>query len=894
MHLYIVFIFSCWILFIPSSWGQSDTILVDSTTTLKALKKTKLKSNADSTFLNYPLFSDSIASALFLPDTAVIFSKDTFDFPISYKSRDSLIYDITNGKVYMFGEAEVLYNDVDLDAYRIDLDWTQNTLSAETDKDSLNQTIGDVNFKDKAGEYKAKKIVYNFETKRGKVYQVRTQEGDGFVHAETIKRNENNEWYGAGGKYTTCDLEHPHYFISAKKMKVVPDKVVVSGPANLVIADIPTPLYVPFGIFPAKNDRTSGILFPQYGDEPNGRGFYLRNGGYYWHINDYMDATFTGDIYGNGSFAVRGATNYVKRYKYSGNFAVQFGRNKIGEKLLPDFAISKEFRVNWAHRQDAKARPGVSFGGQANFGSAGFDRSFSFSQAAVTNSSFNSNVSFSKTWQGKPFNFSVNASHAQSLVNRTVELNFPNMNFGISRINPFKSKNKPAKNKWYEDIGISYNGQFQNRLAAADSSFFERKTLEDAVFGFRHNVRANTSFKIFKYFSLNPEVNYNEFWHFRTVDKSFIREPIFDTQNSDSIIGFGRINTDTIYGFKSARDYSTSLSLTTIIYGTKQFKNSKIKAIRHVMTPLISMSFRPDFGKDRFGYYRFVETDTFINNAQRYSIFEANRGIPGAPSAGRLGNLNFSLSNILEMKVFSKKDTIKHERKIKIFDNLTISSAYNFAADSLKLSPVNISGRNTFLNGAISTFFSAAFDPYDTDSNFRKINTFMWDSRKQLTRFTNASFTLTGSIRSKNGTALNPTRGNKQEQDFVMNNLHEFYDFNIPWTLNFNFNFSVNKGTFSNPDTLIYSAATLSFDFDVNVTDNWKVNLVSGYNLANSEFSYTQLNVIRNLHCWELRFQFVPIPRQFVSYNIQINVKSPVLQELKLSRKQQFNNLSQF
>lgn len=864
--------------------------------------KIEVATNADSIAqpLDSTMVSDSLKTlvaedsiVVTNPDSVVVFSRDTLSFPVSYKARDSMIYDIANNKVYLFGDASLQYDKVDLDAYYVELDWTTNTVVAETDKDSLGNTIDDVIFKDDGNEYKAKKLAYNFSTQKGKVYQVRTKEGDGYMHGEAVKRNEYEEWYGYKAKYTTCDLEHPHFYISAKKMKLVPDKVIVSGPANLVIADIPTPFYVPFGMFPIQKDRKTGVIFPEYGDEPNGRGFYLRNGGYYIHFNDYIDLAVTGDIYSNASYGLRAATNYAKRYKFAGNIALQYGRNRIGEKLDPNFSVQNDFKVNWNHRQDVKARPGTSFGGQVNFGSVTFDRNFSYNQLAATNSNFNSNISYSKTWLNKPLNFSMNASHAQSLASRRVDLTLPSIVFGVSRLTPFKPKKLPPKNKWYEDIGFSYNMQFQNQLSGIDSTFLREETLRNASFGIRHNLPINTTFKVLKYFNVNPGVNYNEYWYFKSTEKRFSEELVFDPEVTDSVIGFGRVISDTTYGFKTARDFDASIGLSTIIYGMMQFKG-KLKAIRHVVTPRISLQYQPDFGSARWGYYRNVPLDTVISAAEQYSIFEANGNFPGMPRQGRIGGVGFQLSNILDMKVFSKKDTVKNEKKIKILDNLTIATLYNFAADSLRLSPISINGRNAFLNGAMAINFNALFDPYDTDSSFRKINTFMWESEKRLTRFSQAAFSLAGSIRPKNSGAVNPTRGSEQEREHVINNLQGYYDFNIPWSINLNFDINVAKGLQGNKDTVVFTAATLRLDFDVNVTPNWKVNMASGYNFATNLPAYTQLNVIRNLHCWELRFQFVPYPKEFVSYNIQINVKSPVLQELKLSRKQQINNFSQF
>jgi hypothetical protein len=868
------------------------------TTPDSAIKKT------DTTAINVitdTIISSAITDSTLTADSALVlsdtiaemdFSKDTLKFPVTYKARDSIVYDVTNGKVYMYGATNVVYDKIELNAHFTELDWKTNIVTAETDKDSLGNPIEDVIFMDAGSEYKSKKLAYNFNTEIGKVYQVRTKEGDGYMHAEAVKRNEYDEWYGRKGKYTTCDLEHPHYYMSARKMKMVPDKVIVTGPANMVVADIPTPLYIPFGMFPANKERKSGIIFPQYGAELN-RGYFLRNGGYYYYINDHIDLTVTGDIYTKGSFAVRAGSNYAKRYKFTGNLSMQYGRNRLGDPVEPSYSVQNDFKVTWQHRQDAKARPGSSFNSNLNFGSSSFDRNFSYSQAAVINSQFNSNISYSKSWAGKPLNFSINGSHAQSLASGRIDVTFPSIVFGVSRITPFKPKITSPKKKWYEDIGIAYRFEMQNQLSGIDSLFLKPETLKNGKFGIVHNIPINTSFNLFKFITVQPQFNYNERWYVKTVNKKFSPENIYN--DDDSLIGFGKVLSDTTYRFKTARDFDISTNLTTRIYGMFQFKKGKLKAIRHVITPQINMRYRPDFGKYKWGYYKEVLADTSDGGQyERYSIFDVNQGFPGIPPDGMIGGIGLTLNNILEMKVFSKKDTVKNEKKIKILENLRISSFYNFAADSLRLDPISITGYTTLLNGAMSVNFSTFFDPYAVDTLNRRVNTYMWESDHRLTRFTNATLTLAGNLRPKS-TASTPTRGSEQERDYIVNNMRGYYDFNIPWSLRMNVDFNIIKGAPGNTDTLALAAAALRFDFDVNVTKNWKVNITSGYDFARKDFIYTQLNVIRNLHCWELRFQYTAYPIEYRSYNVQVNVKSAVLQEMKLSRKQQrFDNFNEF
>lgn len=825
------------------------------------------------------------------------FSKDTIRHPVIYKARDSIIYDVSHNKVLLWGNAEVTYDNIKLSAYLVELDWTTHILTAQTEKDTAGQPFGDVVFIDAGQEYRSKKLAYNVTTEKGKVYQVRTREGDGYMHAEAVKRTERDEWYGQHGKYTTCDLEHPHFFIQARKMKMVPDKVIVTGPANLVVADVPTPLYVPFSMFPIKKDRKSGIIFPQYGAEPDGRGFFLRQGGYYFYPNDYIDLMLAGDIYSNGSFALRSASQYARRYKFRGALECSYGRNRRGDPLEKGFSINNDFRVIWRHAQDSRARPGSSFISNVDFGTSRFDRNFNFTNVQnVTNSLFNSNITYSKSWAGKPFNLSLNGSHSQSLITRELQVTFPYLQFGVSRITPFKPTISSERKKWYEDVGFSYRVDLQNKLTGVDSVFLKKQTFQNATLGILHNLPVNTSIPLFRYLTLQPQFTYNERWYFKTIRKSFSPDTIFfDPETRDSIVGVGRVITDTIYQFKTARDFELSANLTTRLFGIFPFKKGKIKAFRHVFTPQINVQYRPDFANPRWKYYRQVQNHLNGTN-ERYSIFDINDRFPGIPPSGKIAGIGLTLNNIFDMKVFSKKDTIKQEKKVNLLDNLRINTFYNFAADSLHLSPVNISGFTSVLQGLITLNMTAQFDPYATDKQFRKINTFVWQKERRLLRFSDATLAIAGRIAPKHQSSPTPTKGSEQEREYLINNLSGFYDFNIPWSLQINFNLRIDKGAPGNLDTIRLSAATFNFSFDVNVTKNWKLDLTSGYDLSRKDFIITSLNVVRNLHCWELRFQYIPYPVTNRSYNIQINAKSPLLQELRLTRKDNavFNNFSRF
>lgn len=804
-------------------------------------------------------------------------SKDALDADVVYKAKDSIIYDIAHRMVYLYGEAYVKYKTTEMNAHIITMDWNTSIITGETELDTAGQPVGDVVFKESNDTYFAKKLAYDFKTKKGKVLQARTKQDQGYIHLEEAKRNEYEEWYGRKGWYTTCDLEHPHFYIEASKMKLVPQKVIVTGPAHLVIHDVPTPLYIPFGIFPVKKGRRSGIVLPQYGEEQN-RGFYFRNGGYYFGISDNFDLTLTGDIYTKGSWALRTDTRYVKRYKFNGDVFLQYGRNRLGEPEAPDFQVSNEFKVNWVHHQDPKARPNSTFSANVNFATATFDKTYSYSQEAVTNSLLASKVSYTRTWGNKPFSLGINILHDQNLNTHTVNLTAPQITFGVTRITPFKRSVSTGKPKWYESLGFSYNFETQNVIQGVDSTFFRGSTFKNAKYGVRQTLPISTSFTLFKYFTLSPSFSYTERWYLQSVRKRFV----LDTSEAG-----GSIVTDTVFGFKQSQDFNAALSLTTKVFGMFQFKNSKIKAIRHVMTPSVSFQYRPDFSKPFWGNYKTVQSDT-QGNTKLYSIFEPVSGIYGDAPIGAQAGLNFSVSNSLEMKVFSKKDTARNEKKIKLLENLTISTFYNFIADSLKLNPISISGYTTLFD-KFRVNFSTSLDPYTYNINNTRINTFVWNDKHRLVTMRNASLSVSTSLQSKKGGVEknidNATHSTPEEKQAVLTAPSLYYDFTVPWSFNFTYSLNLARGVVGNPDSLFFSANSIRIEADITITEKWKINVSTGYDFNLKDLVYTQVRVIRDLHCWELSFNWVPYPLNRQSYDMQINVKSSILQDLKLSKK---------
>ncbi len=820
-------------------------------------------------------------------------SADTFDADVQYNANDSLIYDILDEKVHLYGNAVIIYKDLTLEADYIQLDWANNLVIAESKKDSLGNPIEKAKFKDATSEYYAKTIMYNFKTKKGKVIEARTQEGEGYIHADTIKRNEYEEWYAKGGKYTTCDLDHPHFYISAKRLKLVPDKVIVSGPANLVVHDIPTPLFAPFGIFPIQKNRRSGIILPQYGAEQN-RGFFFRDGGYYFHVSDYFDMALTGSIYTNGSWGLGNTMRYSKRYKFNGNVLLAYNRNRTGDVEAPSFTVQNDFRVTWSHRQDSKARPGSVFSAQANLGTATYDRNTNNTdQSQVLRNNLNSNVSYSKSWTGKPLTFSINARHDQNLLNRTITLQVPDINFAITTITPFQRKIPGPKKAWYETITVGYTVNLRNTIEATDSNFISTKTLENMKSGMQHFIPIGSNFRIFKYFTVNPRFNYNETWYVKNVDKQW--DPTTQYITTTRLVGdstittidtlYGTVQADTFYKFKPARDFNFQTAITTKLFGMLQFKNSKLKAIRHVMTPSLTFTYRPDFSKPRWGYYKEVQTNQ-EGDRQLYSIYEPVQSIFGGPPTGEQMSLGINITNNLEMKVFSSKDTVKNERKIKLIDNFSLSTSYNFAADSLRLAPLGMN-MNTTLFDKLNINFTTVLDPYVYDERNVRVDRFLLEESGRLMQLRSFNFTVGSSFRSKQGSSEVPgvKPGREQERDIIMANYNNYYDFNVPWSFNFNYNFGMRRGASGNPDTLVVSSNSITLGVDITITEKWKVDVQSSYDFSQNKLVYASMNVIRDMHCWVLRFNWVPFPLERQTYAIELNVKSQVLQELKLSRK---------
>ena len=785
--------------------------------------------------------------------------KSDLEAEITYSARDSIRFGVDDKKVYLFGNAQINYKDIELKAAYIEIDQETKEVYAEGIVDSTGKKMGTPEFKSGDQQFSANRMRYNFETEKGKILDVITQQGEGNIRGEQVKKVSDGSYYIKDGGYTTCDAEHPHYMIKAKKLKVIPNDKIVSGPAFLMFEGVYTPLVVPFAWFPNKTGRKSGIIFPEYGESPT-QGFFFRNMGYYFNFGDRIDLAVTGDIYTRGSYAVRLNSNYAKRYKYNGRIELSHNSLRNGRREFPDFSVQNNFFVRWNHRQDPKARPSTSFSADVNFGTAS-----NFTNGLVANAqdfltnTFQSSIAFSKRWLGKPYTLNVNFSHSQNTNTRQVQLTLPQISFGVQRFFPFKRKNPVGKQRWYEKIGINYNLNARNQLQVADSSFLSASTLRQMRNGIQQTVSASTSFKVLRYVTVNPTVNYNERWFFQRLNREWNNE----TQTSI---------TDTTFGFYTNRDVNMGATAATTVYGLVQFKKGPIRGIRHMMNPSVGFRYVPKLNDDIVAYVG-PNGNVATYNPDDLSIF-------GQAPINNTGAITYGINNTLEMKVRSKKDTITGFKKIKILEQFRIGGNYNLFADSLNLSDININGATSILN-VINIRFNMNLTPYAQDTNLRKINKWLVNETGQLTRLTNATLAIAFNL---NGKARNqPTSPNATDAEMaeINANRQRFVDFNIPWNLAVSYNFTVNNLTKNEDQRFVQ---TLQFNGDVNITPKWKIGVNSGYDFVRNDLSFTSVSIYRDLHCWEFSMSWIPFGLQ-QQWSFDLKVKSSILQDLRLQRR---------
>lgn len=809
---------------------------------------------------------DSTQAALQATNKKSKISKDALTDPLKYDARDSIKFQVDSQVVYLFGEAVVTYGDIKLKSAFIRLDMKNNLVDALPMPDSSGKLNGFPEFSDGNQQFKAGKMKYNIKTKKGKIYDVDTQEGEGYLHGEAVKKDSSNVVYMSSGRYTTCNLDEPHYHFALKKLKVIPEDKIITGPANLVVGGVPTPLAIPFGFFPNQKGRSSGIILPQYGEAAN-IGFFLKDGGYYWGINDFVDLTLQGDIYTRGSYALRGRSNYNNRYHYSGGLEMNYANIRVGEEGFPNYQLNRDFFVRWRHTQDAKANPYNRFAADVNMGTSNYNSLNSANTGDLLSNTFQSTVRFDRSFPTLPLNLNISARQAQNTRNRTMDIILPEANLLMSRIFLFRPKNFAGTPAWWQNIGISYSGRITNQLNTTDTSLFGglvdwRRELKN---GLNHQIPLTTQLSVFKYLTLSPGLTYTESWYLQSIRKRFDED-------------LRAVRTDTLRGFAANREMNLNATVRTVLYGMYVFKGGPIKAIRHAMTPSAGMVYTP-----MLSALPEVQSDS-AGTRVKYSPFEGSLYGPGNIRERAL--LNYSLVNNIEMKVKSASDTVTGTKKVKLFDNISLSGNYDLMADSFQFSAIDINARCQPLP-IVFFNFNASANPYRLDPvSGRVLNELLVEYDNKWARLTTASFAMGLNLRSKQGTPANQSaRVSQEEIDAVNANRDLYVDFNIPWTLNLSYNYILSRPAFSSTITQAISASG-----DINVTQKWKVGVNTGYDVIARQFTFTSINVYRDLHCWEMRFNFVPFGLR-KSYSLDINVKASVLQELKLSRKRDWYDL---
>ncbi len=816
-------------------------------------------------------------------------SKEVLDAKVEYSSDDSMIISIKNKMLFLYGNADVKYGDINLKSNYVEFGMSDNTVTAKGLPDSVGKITGTPVFKEGNEQFESDTLRYNFKTKKGYISQIFTEEGDGYLHSNTTKRLPSGRINIEDGKYTTCDLKHPHFYLSLTKAIVIPNDKIVTGPAYMVLEDVPLPIILPFGYFPNSKTRTSGLIFPRYGQEQR-RGFYLRNGGWYFALNDYFDLRIIGDIYSKGTYGINVETHYSVRYKFNGGFAFKYYRNKIDDDPL--FQPSTDYSVMWMHNQDPKANPTRRFSANVNISSSSYDKNQSFNYQDHLRNTKSSSITYSKNWPGTPFNLTAGLTQRQNSETKQVDMNLPKVTFNMSTIYPFRKKSSTGNFKWYENIGLSYSANLDNQVHTFDSILFTSETLKRMDNGFQQSIPFNINLKPINNFNISPGLNYKGVLYTRSIKKRYV---------SSGNVTEGEIVTDTIYGLKYAQAIypSISMSFNPKIYGmfTSNRVNSYIAAVRHLMQPSIGFSFVPDMRKFMPNYYDTVyypsPTKPNTTEKQVYSYFDSEIYAPPS-SNGKSGLVTINLNNNLEMKVRPKNDTTGELKKVSILDNFNFSTSYNPFADSLRWSDINMIGGTKLLNNKINVRFGGVFSPYAIDDRGRKYNKFIFQQTGKPVRLTRANISIGMSFKSaatKNTGNQSGSQSQSQQTDARLNpeagvdlsRENEVYgnyvDFNIPWTFTVNYNWVYNK-----PGLTASYTHTISVHGDFSLTTKWKIGANTGYDFVHKKVTATNISIYRDLHCWQMNFALVPFGT-FKNFSFTINAKAAILQDLKLEKK---------
>ena len=859
------------------------------------------------------------ADSLALANDSVPEKKAGLDAPVTYQATDSMVMTAGNW-AYLYGEGDVKYQNIELQSELIEMNLDSSMVYAKFGLDSIGDEFGYPLFKEGEQQYESKTMRYNFKSKKGYITDVITQQGEGYVTAGRTKKMEGDVLNMVGGRYTTCDEhEHPHFYIQMTKAKVRPKKNIVTGPVYLVLEDVPLyPLGLPFCFFPFSSTYSSGIIMPTFGDEST-RGFYLREGGYYFALSDYMDLAVLGEIYTKGSWGLSAKSQYKKRYKYSGNFNASYLVTKLGDKGLPDYSLSKDFKIQWTHTQDPKANPNLTFSASVNFATSSYDRNNTNSlyNGDINNNTTSSSVNITKRFPNSPFTISGTMNVNQVKRDSSISLTLPSLTVTMTKIFPFKRKKPIGKERWYEKIAMSYTGTFSNSITTKENQLLKSNLVKDWKNGAQHKIPVSATFQLFNYINITPQFDYTERWYTSKITQEY------DPQQQRMVAR------DTTYNFYRVYDFSGSISASTTLYGFFKplpFLGNKVEMIRHRFEPSVSFSAAPDFASSRFGFYEHYVYQDANGNDQEYIYSPFSHNMYGVPGQGKQGNVSFQLNNNLEMKVRSDKDSTGF-KKISLIDKLSLGMSYNLAADSFQWSDLSASIRLK-LSKSYTLNLSGMFDTYTYDENGQRLDIPRWKAGKGIGRLrsTSTSFSYTfnndtfkklfgkkdegtsgtgASATGQEGTdpSVGPTDGEATGEEAAGSRLlgkkkdTGEYDSdgylvgNIPWSLSFSYSLSLGYGTF-NREKREYDyrlTNSLSFNGNIQPTKNWTFNFNATYDFDAKKISYMTCNISRNMHCWQMTASFVPVG-PYKSYSFSVSVSSSLLKDLKYDKRSNYRD----
>lgn len=848
-----------------------------------------------------------------LPTDTVTKKTAALDAPVEYLANDSIVF-LSGNMGYLYGDSKVDYQTMSIKAENISMNMDSSIVHASYGLDSIGQEFGFPVFADNGTEYEMKTVSYNFKTKKGYIRNVITQQGEGYIVADRAKKNADDTFFMCDGKYTTCDEhDHPHFYMMLTKAKVRPKKNVVTGPAYLVVEGLPLPFAIPFGFFPFSDKYSSGIIMPSYGDDLD-RGFYLRDGGYYFAINDHYDLALTGEIFTKGSWGIGGQSRYKYRYKRSGDFSFNYLYSKIGDKDIPEsFSESKNFSLRWTHQQDPKANMYRQLSASVNYQTATYSRN-SLNQIAnmETNSTRSSSVNLTQSFPSSPFTIQATMTANQNARDSSVSLTLPELTVTMSRIYPFKRKVMVGAERWYEKISLDYSFQFKNSIATKDDQLLKSNLVKDWQNAARHKVSTGATFNILKYLNISPSLQYTERWYTQKIIQEW--DPTVQKLTPR----------DTIYGFNRVYDFNYSISMQTKLYGFYEpiFKVGKLQKIRHVFTPSVSYSGQPDFSQSRYGSY---EAYSYYNGDGQlvqnvYSPYQA--GLFGYPSSGKQGNINFSFDNNLEMKVATANDSTKI---VSLIDNLGISFSYNMAAKEYNWSDI-ITNTRLKLSKSLTVNINAVFDPYaysydEETQKPIKLNELRIQKYGTIGRLKSTGYSISPSINQdtfkkwfgKGGSSSDKSKDDSNKE----NDLNQDSDSDetessprkslfdkksdggeydndgylrneIKWNLSFSYgmNYSYDLSNFDKKK-MEYKGKirqNLSFNGNIQPTKNWNLSFTSAYDFDAKQISYMNCNITRNLHCWSLSATLVPFGN-YTSYFVTLRANSSMLQDMKYEKR---------